>query len=106
MTKLRNPLTNTFPRQTVYRVPYHLPGLLIRKIFSDWALLPVYNAVLMVVARASNRVLVSLPFCRNMEYLQKCIMYTMDFVDSQNAIRKYPSFLKPYVLLSALLFLY
>lgn len=61
--------------------------------------MPALNITMMVVARASNRVLVGLPYCRNMEFLQNCITYTKDWSDSSNAITKWPSFMKPYVVM-------
>jgi hypothetical protein len=56
---------------------------------------------MMVVARASNRVIVGLPYCRDMEYLERCITYTRDWSESTQAISRYPGFLKPYVLWSS-----
>lgn len=50
----------------------------------------------MIVARASNRVIVGAPLCRNQEYLERCIMYTKDLNDSGQAINRYPWYLKPY----------
>jgi hypothetical protein len=64
----------------------------------DWTAIPAYNIAVMIVARASNRLLVGKPLCRNMEYIQRCIMFTKDFSDSGDAIRRYPKFLKGYVL--------
>jgi hypothetical protein len=59
--------------------------------------MPAVNIAMMVVARASNRVLIGMPYCRNAEYLHKCITYTRDWSQSTQAVAKYPVFLKPYV---------
>jgi hypothetical protein len=65
----------------------------------DWTAIPAYNLATKIVARASNRVIVGTPYCRNAEYLERCIMYTQDLNDCSQAINKYPWYLKPYVAL-------
>jgi hypothetical protein len=62
----------------------------------DWIPIPAFNITLMVVARASNRILVGLPFCRDMTYLTEAMTYTKNWSDTSEAIAKYPGFMKPY----------
>jgi hypothetical protein len=52
---------------------------------------------MMVVARASNRVLIGLPYCRHTEYLENAVRYTQDWAESTRRVAQYPGFLKPYV---------
>jgi hypothetical protein len=61
---------------------------------TDWTPLPAFQIATMIVARASNRVIVGVPLCRNNEYLQRCIMYTKDLIDSGHAVNRYPWYLK------------
>jgi hypothetical protein len=50
----------------------------------------------MVVSRASNRIFVGLPLCRNEEFLKRCgIMYTVDAAKARKKISSFPTFLKP-----------
>jgi hypothetical protein len=51
----------------------------------------------LVVARASNRVLVGLPHCRDRAYLEEAVGYTKQFAEAMRAIARYPAFIKPCV---------
>lgn len=62
---------------------------------SDWTTMPAYKVATLIVARASSRIIIGLPFCRNEEYLQWSIMYAKDVLDSGYAINRYPWYLKP-----------
>jgi hypothetical protein len=53
--------------------------------------------VLKNVARASNRVFLSLPLCRNEEFLELGIKFTMDVAISGKVLSLFPGFLKPSV---------
>ena len=46
------------------------------------------------VTRAANRLLVGSPLCRNEEYLQMSINYTIDVFGGADKLRGYPDFLK------------
>lgn len=72
-------------------------SILISGFTTEWTAIPAFNIATMIVARASNRVLVGLPYCRDQEFLQRCVMYTKDFNDSSQAINKYPWYMKAYV---------
>jgi hypothetical protein len=70
-------------------------GVLIN-LCSEWTAIPAHQVVMMVVARASNRVFVGLPLCRNEEYLKRCgIMYTVEAMKARATINKFPEFMKP-----------
>ena len=47
-----------------------------------------------IVTRAANRLLVGAPLCRNEEYLQMSIKYTIDVFGGADKLRKFPDFLK------------
>ncbi|CAK5284541.1 unnamed protein product [Mycena citricolor] len=61
----------------------------------EWKLVAAMPMVMQIVARTSNRVFVGLPLCRNPEYLQLNIDYTIDIVTRGGLIRLLPDFLKP-----------
>ncbi|EJD49225.1 cytochrome P450 [Auricularia subglabra TFB-10046 SS5] len=62
---------------------------------NEWTTLAVSEALMRVVCRTSNRVFVGLPLCRDPEYIDLNVKYTIDVVVSGNIIRQFPSFLKP-----------
>ncbi|CDO73437.1 hypothetical protein BN946_scf185013.g72 [Trametes cinnabarina] len=64
---------------------------------NEWLKVNVMQATRDIVARASNRVFVGLPACRNREYLDLAISFTLDVVNDRNIINSYPSILKPIV---------
>jgi hypothetical protein len=54
-----------------------------------------------VVARASNRVFVGEPLCRNLSYLEICINFTRDLLVARLLLGRFPKLLKPCVWVSA-----
>ena len=50
-----------------------------------------------VVARTSNRVFVGLPYCRNPEYIELCVRFTLDVTKAATSIKMLPKFLSPLV---------
>ena len=61
---------------------------------SEWKAVPVSFKSHRIVTRAANRLLVGAPLCRNEEYLQMSIKYTIDVFGGADKLRKYPDFLK------------
>ncbi|KAH9897773.1 cytochrome P450 [Cubamyces lactineus] len=68
---------------------------------SEWTKVHVLTAMQKVVARASSRVFVGLPACRNEEYLDYAISYTIDLMNDGKFLQKLPGIFKP---IAALLF--
>jgi cytochrome P450 len=50
-----------------------------------------------IATRTANRLLVGVPLCRNEEYLQMSIKYTVDVFGGADKLRAWPDFLKPAV---------
>ncbi|KAF7360043.1 hypothetical protein MVEN_00732100 [Mycena venus] len=61
----------------------------------DWKLIQVLPTTMQVVARTSNRLFVGLPLCRDPEYLQLNIDYTVTIFTRGQMIGLMPNFLKP-----------
>ncbi|KAJ7796327.1 cytochrome P450 [Mycena olivaceomarginata] len=62
---------------------------------SEWKALPVLPTMMAIVARASNRLFVGLPLCRNEEYLANSVSYTIDVMRGAGKISLLPPFLRP-----------
>ncbi|KAI0638659.1 cytochrome P450 [Trametes polyzona] len=63
----------------------------------DWVAVRVFPIVQQIIARASNRVIVGLPKCRDPEYLKVAINFTHDVFISSFIINLFPDVLKPFV---------
>ncbi|KAG7450028.1 cytochrome P450 [Guyanagaster necrorhizus] len=63
----------------------------------DWTGVPAYKTILQIVCRASNRMFVGLPLCRNPDYIKLNIDFTVDVVACAHVINLFPSILKPIV---------
>ncbi|EEB97378.1 hypothetical protein MPER_03314, partial [Moniliophthora perniciosa FA553] len=55
------------------------------------------DSIFQIVARASNRLFIGLPLCRNKEYLDLNIKFTIQVVVSSQLINMFPEFMKPFV---------
>ncbi|KAK7051554.1 hypothetical protein VNI00_004533 [Paramarasmius palmivorus] len=64
---------------------------------TEWTKRRVTDSIFKIVARASNRLFVGLPLCRNPEFLDLNIRFTIQVVVSAMFINVFPEFLKPYV---------
>ncbi|PBK63983.1 cytochrome P450 [Armillaria solidipes] len=60
----------------------------------DWVEIPAYESILQIVCRASNRMFVGLPLCRNPEYIKLNINYTIELVTFVCIINLLPTVLK------------
>ncbi|KAF8997366.1 cytochrome P450 [Cyathus striatus] len=62
---------------------------------SDWIPIHASGIIKEVVCRCMNRVYVGIPLCRNKDYIELNIQYTVDVVTSAIALSVLPKFLKP-----------
>ncbi|KAJ7458885.1 cytochrome P450 [Mycena latifolia] len=62
---------------------------------NEWRELHVSPNIMQVVARTSNRLFVGLPLCRDQEYIDLAINYTISVVTRGQIIGLFPSFLRP-----------
>ncbi|EJD50779.1 cytochrome P450 [Auricularia subglabra TFB-10046 SS5] len=63
----------------------------------DWVKVPAFDTVMKVVARATSRLFVGLPLCRNTGYLDLIIRYTGIVGVSARVLGLFPSAVKPFV---------
>ncbi|KAI0640042.1 cytochrome P450 [Trametes polyzona] len=63
----------------------------------EWLEVPVVPAAQQIIARASNRIFVGLPACRDQEYLDLTISFTKDIVMDGTFVKIFPKALRPYV---------
>ncbi|GLB41351.1 putative cytochrome P450 [Lyophyllum shimeji] len=63
----------------------------------SWISVSPLDVAMSIIGRASNRVFVGLPLCRNHEYLEICKQFTIDVVTAGAIIEKFPRFMRPYV---------
>ncbi|KAJ7066321.1 cytochrome P450 [Mycena amicta] len=64
---------------------------------SEWKLFHVRPTIMDIVARVSNRLFIGLPLCRNKEYLDNNVAYTIGVMTSANKISLLPKFLRPII---------
>ncbi|KAF8515018.1 cytochrome P450 [Hysterangium stoloniferum] len=60
----------------------------------EWTKVVVYPAITQIVARASGRVVVGMPLCRNPEYLNLSIRHAFDVSHGRNVLSRFPGFLR------------
>ncbi|KAJ6518484.1 cytochrome P450 [Mycena vulgaris] len=63
----------------------------------DWETFTALPSIMQVVARTSNRLFCGLPLCRNQEYLNFGITFTIAVFLRGQIIRMFPNFLRPIV---------
>lgn len=64
---------------------------------ADWKAVVMSRAAHRIATRSANRLLVGSPLCRNEEYLQMSIKYTIDVFGGADKLRSWPAFLRPIV---------
>lgn len=64
---------------------------------SEWKTLRVYSFSHKVVSRASNRVLVGLPLCRNEDWMALIVKVATDTMQLANFVNRFPSILRPII---------
>ncbi|PBK94111.1 cytochrome P450 [Armillaria gallica] len=63
----------------------------------DWIEVPAYQVALQIICRASNRMFVGLPLCRNQDYIDLNINHTINAFSCAYILNLLPDFLKPIV---------
>ncbi|EPQ60474.1 cytochrome P450 [Gloeophyllum trabeum ATCC 11539] len=63
----------------------------------EWIALPALETIMQVVCRASNRVFVGLPVCRNKDYCEANVRFAVDVMASAILLNMFPKFLRPVV---------
>ncbi|EJC98410.1 cytochrome P450, partial [Fomitiporia mediterranea MF3/22] len=64
---------------------------------NDWVSIPALDTARKVVSRTSNRILVGVPLCRDPEYIELSINFTIDVMETVYKIQDVPNFLRPLV---------
>ncbi|KAI0778803.1 cytochrome P450 [Trametes elegans] len=73
-------------------VPQHIPAK-----EDEWLAVPIMEAMRQIIARASSRIFVGVPTCRNQEYLDLAINLTIVIASDGLFYSRYPDFLKPWL---------
>ncbi|KAK0448935.1 cytochrome P450 [Desarmillaria tabescens] len=63
----------------------------------NWIEIPAYQTALQIICRASNRMFVGLPLCRNHDYIKLNINHTINAFTCAYIMNLLPTFLKPIV---------
>ncbi|KAF8521433.1 cytochrome P450 [Hysterangium stoloniferum] len=63
-------------------------------VTDGWTKIPAYPAITQIVTRASNRIFVGAPLCRNPEYVNISIKYTLDVAMGRETLSRVPEFLR------------
>ncbi|KAF8721159.1 hypothetical protein AX14_010511 [Amanita brunnescens Koide BX004] len=63
----------------------------------EWIKVTAYSTIMDIVCRASNRMLVGLPLCRDPDYLELNKQFTIDLVKASYILNIVPPILKPFV---------
>lgn len=63
----------------------------------EWVKLPALHTTMQIVCRATNRIFVGLPVCRNADYLRIGVGFTLDVVQSALFLNLFPRFMKPFI---------
>ncbi|EJD07489.1 cytochrome P450 [Fomitiporia mediterranea MF3/22] len=99
ITTVRNQLTRSLGllfddvRDEIMRAFHDLIPVKI----DDWVAFPALDMVRNIVCRASNRIFVGVPLCRNPEFIDLSINFTIDIMKTVFMIQDTPVFLRPIV---------
>ncbi|KAH8092525.1 cytochrome P450 [Cristinia sonorae] len=61
----------------------------------EWTKVPALSTIMKVVCRTTNRIFVGLPLCRDPDYRELNIEFTVDVVKAAATINLFPHFLRP-----------
>ncbi|KIJ41503.1 hypothetical protein M422DRAFT_780281 [Sphaerobolus stellatus SS14] len=92
--QLARNLPNLFPdirEETLVAVENKIP------LTEDWIKLPAYGIVVQIIAQITNRILVGVPLCRNKDFLNLNIGFTMEVNTGKRKLQQYPDLLRPLV---------
>ncbi|KIM83563.1 hypothetical protein PILCRDRAFT_69319, partial [Piloderma croceum F 1598] len=62
----------------------------------EWISVKALDSLMRIICRASNTTFVGLPLCRNKEYMDVMLKYTIDVVLGAHIIGLFPKFLRPF----------
>jgi len=62
----------------------------------EWTTVKALDSLMRVICRASNMSFVGLPLCRNKEYMDVMLKYTIDVIVGAHFIGMFPTFLRPF----------
>jgi cytochrome P450 len=63
----------------------------------DWTSVHIYMKLVNAVAKVSGRVFVGPDLCRNKDYLDAAVNYTMDFISARSKIQDMRPWLRPFL---------
>jgi hypothetical protein len=61
----------------------------------EWITVKALDSLMHIICRATNMTFVGLPLCRNKEYMDVMLKYTIDVIFGANIIGLFPKFLRP-----------
>ncbi|KAJ3514733.1 hypothetical protein NLJ89_g2200 [Agrocybe chaxingu] len=64
---------------------------------NDWSSIKVLDTMMKIVARASNRIFVGTPLCRDPDYVNLNVQFTVDVIKAGSILRMFPHTLRPIV---------
>ncbi|KAI0354621.1 cytochrome P450 [Trametes cingulata] len=96
---IREKLTRTLPAilpdvidELTIAIPDHIPAK-----DGEWVSVNAMEKTREIIARASNRVFVGLPACRNQQYLDLAVNFTKSVIKDRAIINLFPAWFKPVV---------
>ncbi|THU87417.1 cytochrome P450 [Dendrothele bispora CBS 962.96] len=66
-------------------------------VTEDWVSMPALNTIMNIVCRTTNRLFVGLPLCREPDWIDLNIQFTIKVFTSASIINLFPSVLKPII---------
>ncbi|KAJ7499254.1 cytochrome P450 [Mycena latifolia] len=61
----------------------------------EWLTVPAFDTMMQIICRASNRLFVGLPLCRDPDFIKLNVEYAMDVIIAGQLINMLPAFLRP-----------
>ncbi|KAF9528911.1 cytochrome P450 [Crepidotus variabilis] len=63
----------------------------------DWSEIKALDTAMKIISRTSNRAFVGAPLCRNPEWIEVNVQYTLDVIKVASIPRFFPAFMRPYL---------
>ncbi|KAF7303509.1 Cytochrome P450 [Mycena indigotica] len=95
-TSLTRNLSRCFP-EVRDEIVHAFQDVLALRTTGEWETVTVLPTMMKVVSRTSNRLFVGLPLCRNPEYINLSIDYTVSVFSRGSIIALFPDFMKRFV---------
>lgn len=80
-----------YPSRTVRRFPDTNANLTL----AEWVKVRVLETMMRIVSRITNRAFVGLPLCRDPDYRQLNIQFTIDVFAAAIIVNRFPTFMRP-----------